>query len=60
VFPAYVLLSSGQLRVELTFSISDVTEVIDKIQTVFAWTATGTTIPYSNFSDWLKFAPESS
>jgi hypothetical protein len=46
--------------VELTLGISDVSEVIAKIQTVFAWTATGSTIPYSHFSDWLKFAPEPS
>jgi len=39
---------------------ADVSEVIAKIQTVFAWTATGSTIPYSHFSDWLKFAPEPS
>ena len=28
------------------------------ITPIFTWTATGTTIPYTNFNDWLHYAPD--
>ncbi|KAI0036363.1 hypothetical protein K488DRAFT_67685 [Vararia minispora EC-137] len=35
-------------------------EVIATIDKIFDWTATGDTIPYSHFSDWLKYSPQPS